>query len=297
MVGSDADVGRDTSWYDSPDWDEAAQTLFWKKLKRVRRLKSAWAKNKAGRLWITGEPALRIAARQLLQRARAEGIPLDEIQEARFSLDEGDLAPAEAFFRKTRDRISLAQVLVRSDDPAKQREARRLFEDWHRGDAPGWDELLPELAPEGFDDLPLLADLLGMRYRKRPPKFVPPELTAEHEALVEALGRFDLAAVEALDRARWRQSYPGMLPGLHMPLGLGKDLVGPLGAFLAKVAVRAKRGRLIERTPLPRTTVRVGRRELDVFRHAYDAVYLGARAGAILGLPPPTPWPEVSSGS
>jgi hypothetical protein len=287
-------VGRaDKSWDQSSAWDEAAQALFWAKLRRVRRFKGASAKSKAGWLWATGDPELRAAARQLLQQARAEGIPLDDLQEARFALDEGDLGPAEKIFRKARDRLSLAEVLVRSGAPAKQREARKLFEAWHRGDAPTWDELLPELVPEDFDDFDLLADLLGMRYQRRPPKFVPPEVTAAHGELVDALRRFDLSAVETLDRARWRQSYPGMIPGLHMPMALRPDDVGPLGAFLGKVAVRALRGRLVARTPLARTTVRVGRRALDVFRHAYDAVFLGVRAGAIFDLPPPAPWPPV----
>lgn len=276
-------MARQDDWYTSADWDDAAQALFWKKLRRARR-RAVPVYSKSARLWTSGQ---RAEARALVVAAREHGVE-GELQLARFALDEGDLAPAEARFRAARDRESLARVLVRSPDPAKQREARALFEADRRRDfgrlfGP-WEEVATRVMD--FPDFSTSAE--GLRARHE----------GEHQAwLRDALRTPDLRAVEALDRALRTQSYPALFDEISLPHAPRRQAPPPvlverylasLGAFLGEVLVRERGGRWITRAPAPLSTVKVGRRELDPFRQAYETLFFEQLPGALVATPSPT---------
>lgn len=288
----------DGDWYRDARWDSPTQEIFWRKFKAARRQKHWAAVEKSGQLWFAG---LREEARLLLQRA--EDMAPNQVdsteQRARFAMDEGNLAPAEDFYRGRGQTLDLAKVLARHHNLSKRRESRELFADWYRksgwGHAPDW-EHSADLAKSIMSEFDHLAETLVMAHFEHRPKGT---RLAEMDLDIESqLSGRNPASVGHLDEYYRVLQMPGLCSGVKQPNHpnerwqknfLLQDYVPALGAYLGEMLVK-QRGGAWERGPsIPRSSITVGTRVFDPFRHAFDVVFYYASCLELLDSAAPLP--------
>ena len=288
-------------FFKSSAWDEKAIAEFDARIRRVpknRRL--VRYSHKAWALFYRSDndPVRRRAAIALVERgvtedgADASMGAHELITAAGYALELGDRAQAIALARRSIElsahphhvgSVSAQELLARCLTDAGDSAARRAWDDFYRyreertegrWKLPAYDEMTardvvdasgarvsePDDAAEG---------IVVIYHASEPP-----------EPAVQGIMTANIAALEALDR-HYRVMRPGgvrkwapravfkedYLLGTHLP---------QLGAYVGRVLVGTASGRWKVDAPLMRSRVVIGKKMVDPFRAAYDAIYFEA---------------------
>jgi len=288
-------------FFSSPAWDDKAAAELDMRMRRVpKKSRLKRYSNKAWALFYKSDndPVRQRAAITLIERGVDEdGVDADQaafelVTAAGYAATVGDRARAIALARRSIaftprplhvGRVSAHELIARCLTDGGEPGARAAWEAYY---------LRREMRTEGRWQLPAYDDLAGREAVDASGAPVhDPDDAAEGivviyhaseppEPAVPGIMKGDIASLDALDR-HYRATKPSCerkwapravfkedyLLGTHLP---------QLGAYVGRVLVGTAGGRWRVEAPLMRSRVVVGKKAIDPFRAAYDAIYFEA---------------------